>query len=51
MENVVVTVVVIMLEGLLGSRMRLAWENLRELRLLMASSDRKVYSILINRTR
>lgn len=51
MENVVVVVVVTIREGSLGSGMRLDWENLREPRLLMASSDRKVCSTLVKRTR
>jgi hypothetical protein len=48
MENVVVVVVVTILEGSFGSGMRFDWANLRELRLLMASSDRKEWSVLEN---
>ena len=51
MENVVVVVVVTMRDGSLGSGMRFDWENLRDPRLLIASSERKVCSILVNRTR
>lgn len=42
MEKVVVVVVVTILEGSLGSGMRLDWENFRDPRLLIASSERKV---------
>lgn len=51
MEKVVVVVVVTILDGSLGSGMRFDWENLREPRLLMASSDKKVYSTFVRRTR
>lgn len=50
-ENVVVVVVVTIREGSLGSGMRLDWENLSEPKLLIASSDRKVCSTLVKRTR
>src|ERR1700743_158597 len=46
MEKVVVVVVVTILEGSLGSGMRLDWENLSEPRFIMASSDVKLWSIL-----
>lgn len=39
------------LEGLLGSGMRLDCENFRDPRLVIASSDRNVSSILVNLTR
>lgn len=39
------------LEGLVGSGMRLDCENLRDPRLVIASSDRNVSSILVNLTR
>ncbi len=42
MEKVVVVVVVTILEGSLGSGIRFDWENLRDPRLLIASSDVKV---------
>lgn len=51
MEKVVVVVVVTILEGSLGSGMRFDCENFSEPRLLMASSERKVYSTFDNRTR
>jgi hypothetical protein len=51
MEKVVVVVVVTIREGSLGSGIRFDCENLRDPRLLMASSERKVCSILVNRTR
>jgi hypothetical protein len=41
MENVVVVVVVTILEGSFGSGIRFDCENLREPRLLIASSDKK----------
>lgn len=47
----VVVVVVIMRQGFLGSGRRLDWEDLRRIRLLIASSERKVCSTLTNRTR
>jgi len=50
-EKVVVVVVVTMREGSLGSGMRFDWENFREPRLLMASSEVKVWSNLENRMR
>lgn len=51
MEKVVVVVVVTIRDGSFGSGMRLDWENLSEPRLLIASSDRNVCSIFVNRTR
>src|SRR3569833_2740805 len=51
MEKVVVVVVGTMRDGSLGSGMRLDWENLRDPRLLIASSDRNVCSTLVKRTR
>ena len=51
MEKVVVVVVVTMRDGSLGSGIRFDCENLREPRLLMASSDKNVCSILVNLTR
>ena len=50
MEKVVVVVVVTIREGSFGSGMRFDCENLREPRLLIASSERKVCSTLVNRT-
>ena len=41
MEKVVVVVVVTILDGSFGSGMRLDWENFRDPKLLMASSDKK----------
>jgi hypothetical protein len=41
-EKVVVVVVVTILEGSFGSGIRFDWENLRDPRLLIASSDVKV---------
>lgn len=51
MEKVVVVVVVTMRDGSLGSGILFDWENLSDPKLLMASSERKVCSILVNRTR
>ena len=51
MENVVVVVVTTHLDGFFGSGMRLDWENFKDPRLVMASSDRKVSSTLENLTR
>lgn len=51
MEKVVVVVVVTIREGSLGSGIRFDCENLRDPRLLIASSERKVCSIFVNRTR
>jgi hypothetical protein len=51
MENVVVVVVVTILDGSLGSGMRLDCENLREPRFVMASSVVKVCSTRDRRTR
>src|ERR1700744_5489950 len=51
MENVVVVVVTTHREGFLGSGMRFDWENFREPRLVMASSDRNVSSTRENLTR
>lgn len=51
MEKVVVVVVVTMRDGSLGSGIRFDCENLRDPRLLIASSERKVCSTLVNRTR
>jgi hypothetical protein len=51
MEKVVVVVVVTMREGSLGSGILFDCENLRDPRLLMASSERNVCSTLVNRTR
>ena len=51
MEKVVVDVETTVPEGLLGSGMRFDWVNLRLPRLWMASSARKVCSILMKRTR
>src|ERR1700704_1164210 len=50
-ENVVVVVVVTIREGSFGSGMRLDWENFRDPKLLIASSDKNECSILVNRTR
>jgi hypothetical protein len=50
-EKVVVVVVTTHLEGFLGSGMRLDWENFKEPRFVMASSDKNVSSILEKRTR
>jgi hypothetical protein len=50
-EKVVVVVVVTMRDGSFGSGIRLDCENLRDPRLLMASSERKVCSTFVNRTR
>lgn len=46
-----VVVVTTHLAGFLGSGIRLDWENFREPRLVMASSDRKVSSTREKRTR
>lgn len=51
MEKVVVVVVVTTRDESLGSGMRLDWENLRDPRLVIASSDVKVWSIILKRTR
>jgi hypothetical protein len=51
MEKVVVVVVVTILEGSFGSGMRFDWENLREPRLVRASSVVKVCSTFVKRTR
>jgi hypothetical protein len=50
-EKVVVVVVVTILEGSLGSGIRLDWENFSDPRLLMASSDKNECSTLVSRTR
>jgi hypothetical protein len=50
-EKVVVVVVVTMREGSLGSGIRFDWENLRDPKLLIASSEVKVWSYLVKRTR
>jgi hypothetical protein len=50
-EKVVVVVVVTMREESLGSGIRFDWENLRDPKLLIASSDVKVWSYLVKRTR
>lgn len=50
-EKVVVVVVVTTRDESLGSGMRLDWENLREPRLVMASSEVNVKSIILKRTR
>lgn len=50
MEKVVVVVVVTIREGSLGSGIRFDWENLRDPRLLMASSERNVWSTRVRRT-
>ena len=44
MENVVVVVVVTIRDGSFGSGIRLDWENLRDPRLFIASSDVNVCS-------
>src|SRR6187551_1032053 len=51
MENVVVVVVVTIRDGSLGSGIRLDWENLREPRFVIASSEVKVWSTREKRTR
>lgn len=51
MENVVVVVVVTMREGSFGSGIRFDWENLSDPKLFIASSERKVCSTLVKRTR
>lgn len=51
MEKVVVVVVVTILDGSFGSGIRLDCENLRDPRLLIASSERKECSIRVRRTR
>ena len=48
MEKVVVVVVVTIREGSLGSGIRLDWENFRDPRLLIASSDKNEWSTLVN---
>ena len=50
-EKVVVVVVVTILDGSFGSGMRFACENLRDPRLLMASSDKNVCWMRVKRTR
>jgi hypothetical protein len=50
-EKVVVVVVTTHLDGFLGSGMRFDWENLREPKFVIASSDKNVSSILEKRTR
>jgi hypothetical protein len=50
-ENVVVVVVVTIREGSFGSGMRFDWENFKDPKLLMASSERKECSTRVNRTR
>ena len=51
MEKVVVVVVVTIRDGSFGSGILFDWENLSDPRLLMASSDRKVCSTFVSRTR
>lgn len=51
MEKVVVVVVVTIREGSLGSGIRFDCENLSDPRLLIASSEAKECSILVNLTR
>lgn len=51
MEKVVVVVVVTIRDGSLGSGMRFDWENFKDPKLLIASSDVKVCSNLVKRTR
>lgn len=51
MEKVVVVVVVTTRDESLGSGMRFDWENFKEPKFVMASSEVKVESIILNRTR
>ncbi len=51
MEKVVVVVVVTMRDGSLGSGIRFDWENFRDPKLLMASSDKNECSMRVNLTR